>query len=125
MVLLLLLALISLCLLVLSLLLWKEGVLVSNKTGATLSAVLLGLLSCFFFGTNAPACGGIFLVAALLCGLFAFFSWYIPFSHGQKLIAENKAVRELPVQREAIAPPMEHTPGVSKLFVAEPLERNK
>lgn len=99
----------------------------NNKVGGTLTGVFLLLFACFFFATNGAAIGVFFLIAAIICFGIAFFSWYIPHSRDQAMIAEHRAAAEQAPAVQPVALIEERSRGVGQYFIPDehPSSRNR
>ena len=84
------------------------------------ATIVLGVLTIFFFAINLALCAAPFLAYGLLfAGI-----WFYRFSRDQRIIAESRTVeQETPMP--GMIPLTMTSPGSGRLYVPEPLDRNR
>lgn len=93
----------------------------SNKVGSGLSAALCAFLALVLFVLNVPACGGIFLLLALLFGSISFGIWFHQQARDRQIIEAVKTERTN-AAKELPAPPPMSSRNSYELKVPRPLD---
>lgn len=97
----------------------------SNKVGSGLSAALCAFLALVLFVLNIPACGGIFLLLALLFGSISFGIWSHQQARDRQIIEAAHAERLTAPSGSPAGPPLMTSPESARLFVPEPLNERR
>lgn len=92
-----------------------------TKGGALALAIACAVLMLVFYAANIPMCGTVFLVVLCIPGSI----WFSKFSRDQNLANANRARQQLPAAQPQIAQTEPRSHGVSKLFVPDPLGRER